>query len=140
MAMWPFNCKPSSLKPERDGYESFTLENVAAFHEEPLMLAEANVRPWVLLFYKDDDKRDPDKYWGDIGKKSYDGLKQSLKTSDEVKRAVAEVISGAKTDEDKVSALIRYTRKHTRGFYDAGVTDADRAKVKLPKDRARTAA
>ena len=110
------------------------------FLEEPFMLGEPNVRPWVLLLYKNDDKRDPDKYWNEVGKKYYDRLKQSLKANDELKQAVAEVVAGAKSDEEKVSALIRYLWKHTRGFYDPGVTDADRARVKMPKDRSRTAA
>jgi hypothetical protein len=140
MSVWPFNCKPSPLKLENNGYNSFTLENVPAFQEEPLMLAEANVRAWALLFYRDDDKREPDKYWGEIGKKYYDRLKLALKANNELKQTVAEVITGAQTDEEKVSALIGYLRKHTRGFYDPGVTDAERAQVKMPKDRQRTAA
>jgi len=139
MAVWPFNCKPSPMKLENNGYNSFSLENVPAFQEEPLMLAEANVRPWALLFYRQDDKRDPDKYWGEVGRKYYDRLKQSLKVDSELKQTVGEVISGSKSDEEKVSALIRYLWKHTRGFSDPGVTDADRARVKMPKDRVRTA-
>jgi len=138
MSMWPFHCQPSPLKPERDGYESVTLENVPAFHEEPKMFSEANVRPWALLYYRQDDKRDPDKYWSQIGKKRYDDLKQTLKVNNQLKQTVSEITSGTQ-NEDTVAALLKYLWKHTRGFYDPGVTDAERAKVKMPKDRWRTA-
>jgi hypothetical protein len=142
MSVWPFNCKPSPVKRENNDFSSFTLENVPAFHEEPYMLAEANVRPWVLLYYRSDTKRDPDKYWDDVGRRSYSNLKDSLKANNDVKRASAEAVTGANTPEEKAAALIRYLWKHTRGFHDAGVTDAERDKViaKMPDDRQRTAA
>jgi len=142
MGVWPFNCTPTPLKLENNGYSSFSLENVAAFHEEPYMLAEPNVRPWVLLHYHKDGKRDPDKYWSSIGRRYYSDLKESIKANDEIKQAATEATAGANTAEEKVAALIRYLWKHTRGFYDAGVTDAEREKVlaKMPKDRYRTAA
>lgn len=142
MMSWPFNCKPSPLKQEKDGYQSFSLENVPEFHEEPLMFGEPNVRPWVLLFYRSDGKREPEKYWSEVGRKQYDQMKDSLKANDEIKRAAAEAVSGASTPEEKVAALIRYIWKHTRGFYDTGVTQEERTKVfaKMPKGRLRTAA
>lgn len=102
-AVWPFNCKPSPLKLGHNGYSSFTLENVPAFHEEPYMLAKPNVRPWALLFYRSDEKRDPDKYWSEIGRKWYDRMKQSLKSNDEVQVAATQAVAGANTPEDKVA-------------------------------------
>jgi len=142
MGVWPFNCKPSPLKLELNEYSSFTLENVPEFHDEPYMLGEPNVRPWALLYYRSDMKRDPDKYWDSIGRKVYGNLKQALKANDDIKRAAAEAVGGASAPEEKVSALIRYLRKNTRGLYDPGVTDAERDKLlaKMPKDRERTAA
>jgi len=142
IAIGSFNCTPSPLKLENNGYMSFTLENVPEFHEEPYMVGEPNVRPWALLYYRNDGERVPDKYWGDVGRKKFDHLKQSLKANDEIKRAAADATSGANTPEEKVAALVRYLWKHTRDFYDIGVTEAERSPVlaKLPKDRERTAA
>ena len=140
MGAWPFNCQPSPLKLENNGYTSFSLENVPAFHEEPYMLGEPNVRPWVLLNYRKDGKRDPDKYWGDVGRRYYGYLREALKVNDDIKRTAAEVVSGANTPEEKVAALIGCVWKRTRGFYDPGVTDAERDKVKMPKGRDRTPA
>jgi hypothetical protein len=142
MGVWSFNCTPSPLKLENNGYSSFTLENVPAFHEEPYMPGEPSVRPWVLLHYNSGEKRDPDKYWNGVGRRIYGNLKDSLKANDDVKSAAAEAVAGANTPEEKVATLIRYLWKHTRGFHDVGVTEAERDKVlaKMPKDRERTAA
>jgi Domain of Unknown Function with PDB structure (DUF3857)/Transglutaminase-like superfamily len=141
MSVWPFGCKPSPFKPERDGFDSFFVENVPAFHEEPMMPGEPNVRWWVLMLYRKSDNTDAEKYWTDIGKKWYDRLKQSVKVDDELKKAAAEVTSGAKNQDEKLAALAAYVRKQVKGYYDPGVSDADRNKVmsKLPKDRLRTA-
>ena len=138
MAAWAFHCQTTPLKLERDGYQSLSLDNVPAFHEEPDMFSQNDVRPWVLLYYRKDEKRDPDKYWTEVSKRHYDELKQALKANNELKQIVSEVTAGAK-DDAAVVALLNYVWAHTRAFSDPGVTDADRAKVKMPKDRRRTA-
>jgi len=142
MSLWPFNCKPSPAQADRDGFHATTLENVPAYKEEPLMPGDANVRPWVLAYYHQDSKRDPDKYWEDEGKRAYKRLKGSLKVTDEIKAAAEKAVAGAGDDSEKSLALMRYLRKNLRGLYDRSVTDAERAAVikSLPKSRYRTSA
>jgi hypothetical protein len=127
------------LKPERDGFSSMFLENVPAFREEPMMPGEANVRPWTLLLYHDDKKREPEKYWQKVGKDSYDRLKLSLKLNDELKAAAAKAVEGAPAEEKPVR-LIRYMRANFRNLFDGSVSDAERIKVikSMPKSRNRT--
>jgi len=141
MIRWPFNCEPSDIKLDPHNYSYFTLRNVPEFHEEPLMPAEPIVRPWVLITYRDDLKRDVDKYWGDIGRKAYNELKQALKVTDEIKAAAVEATNGAGSPEEKAAAMIRYLKGHLRNLYDPSVSDAERTKLlaKMPKDRRRTA-
>ena len=69
-------------------------------------------------------------------------LKPALKASDEVKQAAAEAVANAKSDEEKLEALIRYIHKNLRDLFDAQVTEAERMKIikQMPKDRDRTAA
>jgi hypothetical protein len=138
----PFHCKPSALKREDDGFVSTTLENVPAFHEEPMMPGEPNVRPWLLLMYRENGKfPEPEKYWNNAGKEIYnDSLKWALKPNDDIRQAAAAAVAGASTDEAKVDALIQYVRKNVRGLYSADVTDAERSKVlrDMPKNRLRT--
>jgi hypothetical protein len=140
MRVWPFNCQPSKLRLERDGFNSTTVESVPAFREEPLMPGEPNVRPWVLFLYMEDGRREPGKYWEKTGKENYNEMKASLKLNDEMKAAAAKAVGEAKADRAKVEALIGYLRKNFRGFFDARVSEAERAKVlkSMPKNRRRT--
>ncbi len=142
MFSFPFNCKPSTLKQENDGFWSTTLANVPAFREEPMMPGEASVRPWVLLCYRDGGKfPEPEKYWNSAGKEIYnDSLKLAIKPNDDVKRAASGAIEGATTDEEKVSALIRYVRKNMRDLFGTQVSEAERTKIikDMPKNRWRT--
>ena len=138
----PFNCKPSPLKGESDGFVSTTLENVPAFHEEAMMPGEPNVRPWLLLMYRESSKfPDPDKYWSNAGKEMYnDFFKHAIKPNDEIRQAAVAATEGITADELKVPALIRYIRKNVREFYSSKVTEAERARIlKELRDRARTA-
>ena len=143
MSMVPFNCKPSAMKLETDNFNSMYVDNVPAFHEEPMMPGEGTVRQWLLVFYhQDGDKRDPEKYWNAIGKKTYGGLKQSLKSNGEMKEAAAKAVADSKDENDKVVHLIRYIHGNIRNLWDHDVSDAERAELikKRPKDRYRTSA
>jgi hypothetical protein len=141
MVRWPFNCQPSPLKLERDGFNSTSLENVPAFKEEPMMPADANVRPWMLVFYNDGKKRDPEKYWTDVGKDTWDELKRALKSNDEIRQAAQKAVEGA-SEEEKVVRLVRYLRANFRGLWDRSVTEAERTKVlkQMSKERIRNVA
>lgn len=138
----PFNCKPSPLKTEDDDFVSTTLENVPAFHEEPMMPGEANVRPWLLLMYRDNGKlQEPDKYWANAGKEMYnDFFKHAIKPNDEIRQAAAAATEGVSADALKIGALIRYIRKNMRDLFSAKVTEPERAKIlKELRERSRTA-
>jgi Domain of Unknown Function with PDB structure (DUF3857) len=142
MYLHHFNCQTSPLKPENDGYTSTYVENVPAARDEPFSPSEPNISPWALLHYQEGDRRDPDKYWADVGRKEYNELKQALKVGDEIKSAASEAGSGAKNDDEKIAALIQAVRAHVRNLYGEGVTDAERERLikSRPKDRPRTAA
>jgi hypothetical protein len=143
MVVHPFNTNPLKWQHGGDGFDSTTVENVPAFRAEPMMPGEANVRPWALVFYTTDTKRDPNKYWSQVGRTTYNTyLKPAIKTSDELKAATAQAIAGAKSDEEKVTALIRYIRANVRGLYGNQVSDMERAKIlkERPKERYRTSA
>ncbi|HEU0120977.1 MAG TPA: DUF3857 domain-containing protein [Bryobacteraceae bacterium] len=142
MRLWPFNCKHSPLKAEMNGFHSTSVENLPAFQEEPYMISSPNVRAWILFFYAEQDRKDPDKYWEKRGKEIYAQLKQSLKVNDEIKAAAAEAVAGAGSEDQKVVALIGYLRKKMRNLYASSVSDSERAKIlkALNKDRWRTSA
>lgn len=141
MSVWPFNCQPTKLKREVNGDNSFSLANVPAFQAEPMMPGEPNIRPWVLCMYRNDAKREPDKYWEKTGKDYYKILQLSLKSSGEMKQAAQAAVGGASGEEAKAEALLKYMRKSFRNVGGDRVTDAERGKYyeSLPKKRLRTA-
>jgi hypothetical protein len=130
MHVWPFNCKASALKQEMDGFDSMVVENVPAYREEPMMPGQPNVRPWVLVYYPEQgDRRDPDKYWDTVGKKTYHEMKQSLKTNGELKEVAVKIAGDAKDDDEKVVLLIRWLHANMRDLYGRDVTEEERAKI-----------
>lgn len=139
--MVPFNCKPSPLRPDKDGYTATTVKNVPALHDEIYAPSEPNLSPWALLTYQKDNRKDFDKYWNDISKKRYQELKNAVKVNDEIKSATAEATASAKSDDEKIAALITAARSHVRNVFDKDVTDVEREKYfkSRPKDRMRTA-
>ncbi|MBL8230133.1 MAG: DUF3857 and transglutaminase domain-containing protein [Bryobacterales bacterium] len=142
MGVLPFNCRPSPLKIENNGFNSMTLEKVPAFREEPNMPGEASVRPWVLFFYADNLRREPERYWQKIGKEAYNELKESLKLNNEIKAAAAKATASSANDAEKVVALITYLRANLRDLFSSAVSVAERGKVlkSMPKTRRRTSA
>ena len=141
MALVPFNCQPSPVKQENDGYTSVTVEHLPASRYEPYAPSESNLEAWALLHYQQGDRKDPDKYWNEVSKKDYSELKASLRSDNEIKSAAAEAVANAKSDDGKIAAIIGAVRARVRNLFDTEVTDAERqAYVKsLPKERLRTA-
>jgi len=142
MYLMKFNCEPTPIKVENDGFNSTTVTNIPAGRHEPYAPSDPNVEPWALLYYSENARREPEKFWNSEGKKVYNEMKGSLKASDEVKAAVGEVVAGAGGDEARVTALAAYVQKHIRNLFDSQVTMAEREKFfeKMPKERERTAA
>jgi hypothetical protein len=106
MRLLPVGVKLPPFSPERDGFESISVNNIPAYEDEPLMPSEWMVRPWALLYYAEDKKINPDKYWADVAKKSYGTLKPYMKVNDDVKSAADEAVAGAKDPAEKVARVM----------------------------------
>jgi hypothetical protein len=141
MYLLPFNCKPTPLERDRDGWNETSVMNVPAARDEPYAPTEPNILPWALLYYRE-GKIDPQKYWNDQAKKTYSDFKSQLKLESEQKLAATQTIARATTDDEKMMALMSYVRKQLRNFFDSDVTEAERNDFlkKLPDNRARNAA
>jgi hypothetical protein len=133
-----FNIKATPMVQERDGFYSATYQDVPAFKEEPLMPAEAQVRPWMLLYYTKDEKLTPEKYWPEIGKKYYELYKQETKVSGEVKAAAASATEGASTAEEKIQRIHRYCVTQIKNLHADDVTEQQRLKAKANSTPADT--
>jgi hypothetical protein len=142
MYMIPFNCTPTPLQPDRDGWTETTVTNVPASRDEPSAPSDANVHPWALLYYRPSSTRDPQKYWNEEAKKAYNEFKDRLKPDAEQKAAATEAVAKAKTDDEKIAALTAFVLKRFRGIFDPEVTDAERTDFikRLPNNRERNSA
>ena len=135
-----FHMPPIALGKEKDGFHSLTMTNVPAFHEEPRMPPEDQVRPWLLVYYSATDRIDGEKFWQSLGKGAYDGLKSDTKVNDEVRQAATEAVGDATTPEEKLRRLYDYCRSRIKNVYDpaSGMTAEDRAKRKENKSPSDT--
>lgn len=123
---------------EKNGFYSMTMTNMPAYHEEPRMPPEDQVRTWVLIYYTttpSTEKIEPQKYWKDLGRRIYDGTKSLIKPNDEVKKTAQSVIGDAATPEEKLERLFNFVRtKIKNSTSDAsGLTPDEIAKLKANK-------
>ncbi len=125
---------------EKDGFYSTMMTNVPAFHEEPRMPPEYQVRPWLLVYYTEEQKLTPEKFWQDYGKRTYDSSKAEVKVSDDVRQAATTAVGDATTPEDKLRRLFEFCRAKIKNINDdaAGISADERAKWKPNKSPADT--
>jgi transglutaminase-like putative cysteine protease len=135
-----FNVGDVFFVKDKDGFSKMTVTNMPAFREEPRMPPDDSVRSWVFLFYSEDDKVDPDKYWSNYGRGLYDVLKDEMKVGDEVKATASATIGDAKTDEEKLRRLYDFCRTKIKNTSDdaSGLTADDREKLKENKNPSDT--
>jgi hypothetical protein len=124
-----------SFVKEKDGFSSTVLTNVPAFHEEPHMPPEDEVRPWMLIYYSEDKKLDPDQFWKEYGKESFDAYKSNMKANDDVKKMAASLTASTTTQKDKLQRLFEFCRDKIKNANDSLVmSSVEREKMKENKN------
>jgi len=120
------------LEKEKNGFYSFTLNNVRAFREEPFMPPESEVRPWILVYYAEPEELQPSQYWNAFGRGAFEADKADLKINGDIRKAATEAIGTTTDAEEKLRKLFDFTRtKITNPFDDAsGARAEDLAKFK----------
>jgi hypothetical protein len=135
--MRPFNGRIQDAWDKKSETFTFWMENVAAFHEEPKMPPEYEVRPYLLVYYTTatETERRGAEFWNGVGKSVYDDYKASLKVRDDVKQAATEAIGSATTDDEKLQKLLEFVRLKIKDSDSdtSGLSEADRAKLKANK-------
>jgi hypothetical protein len=125
-----FNAPNTPMVKDPDGFCSWTLRNVPAFKLEPMMPPEAQVRPWLLVFYAQNRMQEPGKYWPDMGRKLFASSKSRMKPNSEIRAAAEKAIAGAATPEDKIARLVTYCRTQIKDLLNDDVTEDQRQKAK----------
>jgi Domain of Unknown Function with PDB structure (DUF3857) len=93
--------KGQEPKMVRDSGEAeLQIQNMAAFQAEEYMPPENNYKPSVSFFYVAPDTKNVDKYWENVGKKSYGTIEHFIGDHKEVREASLNAI-GSETDPEK---------------------------------------
>ena len=140
MRVQTFHTSATPFTKGKDGFYYTTVSNVPAFRSEPRMPPEDSVRPWMLVYYTEDRKLNPDQYWKEFGKGRYEEYKSRMKVSDEVKQTVSTVIGDAATAEQKLERIFEFCRTKIKNTNDdaSGLTSEERAKLKENKSPSDT--
>ncbi|HJQ23439.1 MAG TPA: DUF3857 and transglutaminase domain-containing protein [Blastocatellia bacterium] len=122
---------PKFLK-EKDGFYLTEMSRMPAFHEEPHMPPEDQVRTWTLLYYSKDVKQQAEAYWHEHGKAFYEAFKPMMKANDDIKKAVAQIAGDAATPQQKLERLYTYCQTKIKNVDDdaSGMTAEDLKKAK----------
>lgn len=122
----PFTQEPQGLVT----YAATSARNIPAFKAEPHMPPGQDVRPWMLIYYEEDKKLTPDKYWKEVGKDNFKQFAQVSKLEGSVKKLAAELVTGLSTQDEKVQAIQEFCRTKVKNLYGPEVTAAQREKFK----------
>lgn len=131
-----FHLENSPFEKEPGGFWATSAKNVPAFREEPYMPAEAIVRPWMLVYYSEETKNDPQKYWTENGKTIFNNFKGSMKVNDDVKKAAAQIVGDASAPDDKLKRIYDFCRTQIKNVSDdaSGLTAEQREALKDNKN------
>ncbi|MEJ7849483.1 MAG: DUF3857 domain-containing protein [Pyrinomonadaceae bacterium] len=132
------------------GYWLASRKNVPSFRDEPRMPPEDMVRPWMLLTgtriaftgssafsiaFTIKDPSSPVSYWGAVSVENAPLVKFMTKSSDDIKKAAAEITAEAAAPEDKLRKLYEFCQTQIRNTsFDTTLTEE--ARKKLPEVKA----
>jgi hypothetical protein len=133
-----FHVEPKRFEPAGQGFSAIEYRNMPAFKEEPYMPPADNLRAWILIYYAPDDERVPEKYWPKFAKTQYAKFKELIKLNSDIKRIATEVVSGSKTDDERIRALYAWIHKNVRNVNTDTVSSTERELWKPNHNTAET--
>jgi hypothetical protein len=130
--VYPYNMTTPQFQQEKNGFQFITVTKMPAFHEEPFMPPDENVRSWALIKYHNIFSLFSG--YGTMAAQLYFGFQPYLKVDDEVKRKSAEIIAGATTPEEKLEKIFAFCRtiKNTNER-SSGFTAEELEKLRVSK-------
>ncbi len=128
-----FNMPHFEFQKEKDGFRTTTVNKMPAFHEEPMMPPEDNVRAWAMIRYSGLFSAVLNYYLVAAG--IHSGFQPFLKVDDVVKKKADEIIADAKTPEEKLERIFQFCRTNIKNTNDknAGFTEDQIDKLKENK-------
>ena len=127
----PFNMPKFEFKKEKGGFQTATVTNMRAFHEEPMMPPEDSVRAWAMVRYSGLTFLSYYLLAGTI----YYSSDSLLKVDDQIKKKSAEITATAKTPEEKLEKIFDFCRTQIKNTNDvnSGYSEDEIDKLKENK-------
>jgi transglutaminase-like putative cysteine protease len=129
-----FNAPDMRFVREKKNLFSQSIQNVPAFHSEPSMPPDNEVRPWMLIYSL------PDFFGTSVNKILYDAFNSSTKSNDELRKAAVSIVAGAATPEQRIENIFEFCRARIKNTSkeSAGSGGSSRGKVKQNKTASDT--
>lgn len=142
MRVQTFNTN-TRLEPEGNGFYSMTVRDVRSFREEPFMPPEYDVRPWLLVYYTNEDSDtgvSRDEYWENVGRTTYEYHKSIFKKKKDISQAAAAAVGDASETLEKVRRIFLFCRNEIRNLNDdaLGLSPDDKENIKENKSESDT--
>ena len=140
MRIHSFNTQNSFVKDE-DGFYSTTMTDVPAFKEEPRMPPEYEVKPWILVYYAEEEvNMSADDYWRSRGRGTFEAHKDYLKINEDIRRAAVQAVGDASETEEKIRRIFEFCRKNIENLDDdsLSLTAEQRKDIKPNKNSTDT--
>ena len=128
-----FNMPGFEFQKEKDGFRTTTVNKMPAFHEEPMMPPEDNVRAWAMIRYSGLFSTVLNYYL--VANGIHIGFQPFLKVDDTVQKKANEIVADAKTPEEKLERIFQFCRTNIKNTNDknAGFSEEQIEKLKENK-------
>ena len=132
-----FNMQNVYFKKDKDGFQIATVNNMPAFHEEPMMPPEDSVRSWAMVQYLT--------LWSLlsayplVGYEVYLGSQSLMKVDKEIKAKATEVTAGVGNPDEQLHKILDFCRTNIKNTDDKNAfTEEELEKIKDNKKPADT--
>jgi hypothetical protein len=135
-----YNTQNVPFVREPQGSYALSKTNMPALIKETLMPPEDQMKAWTLVYYEEDRKLNPDKFWADYGKRTWQTYKPLAKVDKDIKRKAEEITASAGTPQAKAAAIETFCRNNIRNVNheSGGLTSEQREKFKPNKEPSDT--
>jgi hypothetical protein len=136
MVVSSFHTAVDPQQTEANGFTILTLHDVPAFKAEPDMPPEAEVRGFLLVYYKAHATQAREDFWRDQGRELHDTYKKKLTPVASVRAEALKLTTGATSPEEKLERLSLFCRNEIKHFYfDDNLTTEERQRaMEKPND------
>ena len=107
---------PGRFAPVWDGRYNIAVDGIPPFRREPHMQPEDTVKIWGWLYYADDIETNPEKYWRDYARRTFERDGYQTRPSGVVRKIASTITLADNTDDQKVSRIYNYVQSEIQNL------------------------